>query len=246
MAPIKFEENMKEKLEKRTLEPSSDAWDKLSEKLEVDTKKPFNRTILWLGIAASLVGILFMGNMLFTASETNTSKPVLGDTEINEVEILQKENDLNYDGTLVEIEEAIGKVENISDVKTKSNQAKNKSVSLKKHHFKNASLAKGLIDEKQEETLNNPIITSPSPETELAQANNQERTKNTVTDIDSLLKKAQQNLAKNTNNKNKTIDAQALLQDVEEDIEASFRDKVFETLITGYKKVKTAVVERND
>src|SRR5690606_38633788 len=111
---------------------------------------------------------------------------------------------------------------------------------------KNSTFAEASIDKKLEETVTNSVVESPSPETELAQKDNQERTKNTVTDIDSLLKKAQQNLAKNTHNKNKTIDAQALLQDVEEDIEASFRDKVFETLITGYKKVKTAVVERND
>ena len=34
MAPIKFEEKIKDKLEQRHLKPSADAWDRLSEKLD--------------------------------------------------------------------------------------------------------------------------------------------------------------------------------------------------------------------
>jgi hypothetical protein len=34
MAPVKFEDNIREKLESREIEPSGDAWKRLSERLD--------------------------------------------------------------------------------------------------------------------------------------------------------------------------------------------------------------------
>ena len=42
------------------------------------------------------------------------------------------------------------------------------------------------------------------------------------------------------------IDASDLLQDVEADLDQSFRDKVFKTLKSSYYSVKTAVADRNN
>ena len=47
-------------------------------------------------------------------------------------------------------------------------------------------------------------------------------------------------------NNTRTVDANALLQDVEEDLQQSFRSKVFEALQSGYESVITAVAERNN
>ena len=57
MAPIKFEDNIREKLEGREIEPSSDAWKKLSKRLDENSKKKSNYT-LWYAIAASIIGAL--------------------------------------------------------------------------------------------------------------------------------------------------------------------------------------------
>ena len=43
MAPIKFEENIKDKLEKRTLTPSSESWSKLSERLDAEDNSSKNQ-----------------------------------------------------------------------------------------------------------------------------------------------------------------------------------------------------------
>jgi guanylate kinase len=43
-----------------------------------------------------------------------------------------------------------------------------------------------------------------------------------------------------------TVDANVLLQSVEDDLEQSFRDKVFSAIKSGYETVKTAVAERNN
>jgi len=67
-------------------------------------------------------------------------------------------------------------------------------------------------------------------------------------EIDSLLKKAQKEILSNRiyNEQTRMVDAKALLQDVEEDLQQSFRSKVFEALQSGYESVKTAVAERNN
>jgi len=41
------------------------------------------------------------------------------------------------------------------------------------------------------------------------------------------------------------VDANALLQDVEAELQDSFRTRVFETLKSTFKTVKTAVADRN-
>ena len=84
----------------------------------------------------------------------------------------------------------------------------------------------------------------------VAEIQHLKNTKNLVTDseIDSLLNLAQKDLVneKLFNTTTNTVNADALLEAVEDDIQKSFRTKVFEALKTNYKKVKTAVAERNN
>ena len=75
MAPIKFDEHIKEKLEGRNIQPSNQAWNKLSERLDVHEKNKNHKGYWWLGIAASVIGILFVVSQFFNHDikvETNT------------------------------------------------------------------------------------------------------------------------------------------------------------------------------
>ena len=68
MAPIKLEDNMKERLEERTIEPTMAAWDRISSKLDAEQGSKKNKRMWWLSIAASFVGgaliaILFFQNI---------------------------------------------------------------------------------------------------------------------------------------------------------------------------------------
>ena len=76
------------------------------------------------------------------------------------------------------------------------------------------------------------------------------RANNTVSNsqIDSLLKAASRDLFKDKNLKNnaRVVNAKTLLQDVEEDLGQSFRTRIFESLKGNYKRVKTAVAQRNN
>ena len=72
----------------------------------------------------------------------------------------------------------------------------------------------------------------------------------TVTDaeIEDLLKQAERDILRDRiyNETTRTVDADALLQDVEDDLEQSFRSKVFEGLKSSFKTVKTAVADRKN
>jgi hypothetical protein len=67
-------------------------------------------------------------------------------------------------------------------------------------------------------------------------------------EIDSLLKQAQREILKQQiyDETTRTVNADNLLQDVEMELEQSFRDKVFEALKSSYSSVKTAVAERRN
>ena len=67
-------------------------------------------------------------------------------------------------------------------------------------------------------------------------------------EIDLLLNNAQKDVAliENKNNDRAVVDANSLLEEVEIDLEDSFRNKIFQTIKSSYKTVKTAVAERNN
>ncbi len=61
-----------------------------------------------------------------------------------------------------------------------------------------------------------------------------------------MLLKAQRDINSLKIVKNKKVDATALLNVVESELETSFRDKVFDALGDSFEKVRTAVAERNN
>jgi len=81
MAPIKFEDNLKEKLEHRRLQPSTNAWEKLQNKLETNQTKKSKETYWWLGIAASFIGILIVASVFFNKKDDNTIEQNIVDIE---------------------------------------------------------------------------------------------------------------------------------------------------------------------
>ena len=69
----------------------------------------------------------------------------------------------------------------------------------------------------------------------------------TTAEIETLMAAAQQEIKSNQLFKEGgfEVDATALLQEVETELERSFRDKVFDALGKGFEKIRTAVAERN-
>jgi len=274
MAPIKFEENIREKLQERELQPSKDSWSQLSKKLG-HAPAPKNNRRVWMAVAAGFMGLLLVVSYVLTTGDESESTqladeniitpsevedvieaPKLEDNTINITPVIASEtveNDLNEPS--MEAENKMIPKKDIAAIKVKEDQPQ-KKVATELNPIINKEAIVGVTNELKElpneKTVpsEEDIFVENKVDAVVTAVRQIEELNNAVTaeEINALLTKAQRDIATNrilasSNNK---IDPSALLQDVESEMERSFRDKVFEALGEGYNKVRTAVVERNN
>ncbi len=241
MAPNKFEEHIKEKLDNRALQPSPDAWKALSERLDSQTEKTENKSYYWwVGLAASMVGILLV-TTLFYKNNVDTNPVIVNNPQTIEQNDIEKEfkynvkiRDSNNNAAPVFKKEIINNKEVVV-----ANKGNAQNIELKKETPKLAEVATNELTF-EEQKINDVV----------AQIKTLKDTNLEVTDseIDVLLLKAQKEikLHKLINDTTGVVDARLLLQEVETDIDQSFRSKVFEALKEGLGTVKSAVANRNN
>lgn len=254
MAPIKFEENIKEKLEGRLIKPRSESWSKLSSRLELEPRTKNTKAFWWLSIAASVIGVLFVTKHFVGA---NTNQEPTHNVVINpQIKTIESENkEVNKDA----VKELITEVDNIATTHVLEDYKTNKTVK-KKTKVENyiAEANEEAVVLLKKETVNEELAIAPRvltfEETKIqeiaAQINVLDETETVITDelIEALLEKAQREIILDRLNNDTTgvVNARLLLESVEQDLDASFRDRVFEALKSNYNKVKTAVAQRND
>ena len=287
MAPIKFEENIKDKLEKRSIEPSSEAWSQLSAQLDAHDKKNSRSWFLYIGIAASIVGVLLVTTLFFKSSENQIVSPTLVETEISEpvnqtkqeqhapelsvqenvaVDNISNDEMKNSEGVTTEqqlmtsLKQNKDKVAHISE-ETQISETKKTSITKASSIVDNLKsldtrIALNASNDPKDAVEKTAIATSSLTPEELKvlkvvnqiKALDSDGTAATDEEIETLLKRAERDILKERiyNETTRTVDADALLQDVEDDLDQSFRTKVFEALKSSYNTVKTAVAERNN
>ncbi len=260
MAPIKFEELLKDKLEKRSLSPSSETWSKLSERLDTYEQKSKSPIFWWLSIAAGLLIMITISVQFFGAETSEEVLPQVVEENIS-VEPRKVEHQYsNTKNTIQLVNENSLKDENYESYRAqgsqnlRNKQAQHKSTEQKTQlaendrDFKNPdsttlkeNLTKKFQKENDELLLKNAV-------TEALNKLKTEKTSVTDREIDSLLKFASKELFKEKLQRETTltVDAQVLLMSVQDEMGQSFRSKVFEALMDSYETVKTAVAQRNN
>ncbi|WP_340155378.1 hypothetical protein [uncultured Winogradskyella sp.] len=261
MAPIKFEEKIKDKLEKRTLSPSSEAWSKLSDRLDENEKKSKKPIFWYLSIAAGLLVMMAVSIQFFNNNDSEEILPqiVKEDVikeELNKGKIQPKNNEtIKLVNEEVEAEEKEEMLPTVEDSKRINRKKEVTNSSEPKTQFAEVnSTAKKINVNTLNEGVNNklqPEIDEEIIKNAVAKAMNSLKSENaSVTDreIDSLLKLASKELFKEDlkQESSSMADATQLLESVENEMGQSFRTKVFEALKDSYETVKTAVVQRNN
>jgi len=252
MEADKFERHIKSKLDAREIAPSEAAWQKISKELksEPSTKKP---AYFWLGIAAS-VAVLIGVAVFYLNSGANElpATPELVDTPAKPaIEPLEKTKqaipDSDSDGLVVqEIPEGAAK-----DSETLNTVGDSPKVDFGKDKQEDALVMELNQQESKEvqlpvqasEKLLNKKIAEVVAQVALLEQSSQ------VTDaeVDSLLRNAQEAIFREQLFKpDQSVDAMALLTQVEEELDQSFRDQIFQSLKAGFLKVRTAVADRNN
>ncbi|MFD0835219.1 hypothetical protein ACFQ0I_05550 [Mariniflexile aquimaris] len=233
MEQNKFDEQVKASLENRRLQPSTDAWEKLSNRLDAGAKKKHNNAFWYIGIAASIIGILLVALPIYNTKPVVV--PVIVDTPLEKqikrsevaVEAIQVANDVSKSTKPIE------QVDRVND-NSVLNESETTNVVTKKTVLKQEVL-----------TFEDQKINEVVAKVEDLKSKNQ-----VVTDevIDALLLEAQKQIRfkKSYNNSTGIVDANMLLQEVETDLDQSFRSKVFDAIKASFGTVKTVVAQRND
>lgn len=252
MAPIKFEENLKDRLGKRTINPSDKTWDALSSRLDVDEQKERKTGFQWFAIAASIVGLLCVVYPILkkdittskptTIVDTNKNKTInREDTVILSSQILQEKTTPIAGNNTIEsnIKQSHGKV------KSKPQDPQENVVNKQNEQL----LASKLINEIAiHESLLIDSFSNKMDAHILVSTQKQDHVMGSENNIDSLLSMAREDIVWSALNKNISvpIDHNEILQDVEDDLEESLRDKLLKTVRNGYSSIRAELAERND
>ncbi|WP_282043604.1 hypothetical protein [Winogradskyella flava] len=260
MAPIKFEEQLKDKLEKRSLQPSIESWSKLSERLDTQEKKSKNPWFWWMGIAAGVIIMIAIVVQTFGSKIDDNTTPQIVEEESMELIIEPKQPNLNEvkaielaaenEKTDSEIDENDTKEEvQIINYKSVINKKQKTKTQLASNQESEDNKVERLKDSnKAQQSLVKQTMINKNAVVEALDQLRSETPSVTDREVDSLLKLASKELFKDKLRKetSKTVDANSLLLDVEEEMGQSFRTKVYEALKESYETVKTAVAERNN
>lgn len=245
MAPNKFENHIKKQFEEREIKPSSDAWLKLSDRLdETMIEQPKKRGYFWYAVAACLVGLIIFSAVFFntTTSISESNIQVVED----EQEAIEKIDDFK------KIETQKSTVEVVSSERIPEENRGNSTVKANVEVAEKEELAEQFdppnevqvtLNGASEEIINTKVLQV------LAQVDVLEEDNDALTDaeVDSLLRRAQEEiLTDKLFRSDHSVDAMALLSEVENELDKSFRDQIFDSLKNGFFKVRTAVADRNN
>lgn len=235
MEPNNIENQIREKLNSREIQPSAQAWDRLDAMLTVAEEKKTKRSFFsfkFIGIAASVLVFVTLG--LFYFNQKNIT--IENQNTVVETEI-KKQN----------TEETIPVTENPILVKGQNNEVAVSDEKMTTHNPKletrnsqPTSNEVSIITQNQEEAIVNQEIVSPKQEVKTTK-------KTSMVDVDELLASVEKDRKKETkvSKSNINIDAKSLLSEVDTELDMTFRQRVLNTVNKNYKSVKEAVANRN-
>ena len=226
MEPNKIDNQIREKLNAREIQPSAQAWDRLDAMLTISEEKKPKKGYVWFFVAASTLLFFGLGFFIFSSSETtevNNSIPVV--TTINE--------EMNSTETNKTNEISVKKEQPVL-VQNEVNDSKKQSRFIKS------------VENNQLIKENNIIQENPTP-------NAQRPTPNTYKYLspDDLLAEVQTGEKvipsdkKSISKPRIKVDANSLLTTVEKELDNTYRETTLDKINRKFQDAKSAIVNRN-
>ena len=252
-----MEKEIREKLENRSLTPSRDAWNKLEAKLPpVPVRKNSSTRFYW--IAAVIIVVILLGSAFFGLSGRfpgENELPVVGNDIQNgpvkqpRIKIEQESNTLPEDQYSKNTPAPTTKEEALQETVAEADTPRK----IKKAPVEAFEEKKTVVQTNTEEQISQKSVKNTKMQAEVEnvlqqiQAIHSRKGEVTEAEIDTLIMNAQRKLKKNAQLVSGGIskEAIALLDDVEEELDKSFKDRVFEALKNGFIKVRSAVANRD-
>lgn len=223
MEPNKIENQIREKLNQREIQPSANAWDRLDAMLSVEEQKP-KRNFKWISIAAIFVGFTLIG--IFMMNKENSTENVIPSNPIvleNETEAIQNETTSKIENNFSEVKDEEAVVhQSIKKIEKPSTEINPKKDFLLDNQLKKDEV---IVENQPKESTGKYI----NAESLLAEIETGEKviipgisTKPSV-----------------------KIDANALLSTAEKEVDETFRDKVIQSINKKYNSIKSTLANRN-
>lgn len=225
MAPNKLDNQIREKLNARDIQPSAPAWDRLDAMLAVSEEKKSKKGYGWFFVAASTLLFFGLGFFLFNTNETpkiDNSNPIVT-TNNNEIDSVQINT---IDEFSVETEQSVLVQNAVNYSKTSTN--------------KNSKETNKLTNEENlTKDHSSPIIHHSSPNTYkyvspdelLAEAQTGEKV---ITSDKKIVPKVKMK-----------VDANSLLTTVEKELDDNHRETTLDKLNRKFQDAKSALANRN-
>ena len=261
MEPNKIENQIREKLNSREIQPSAQAWDRLDAMLSVAEEKKTKRSFGWLYIAASILVLATLGMFFFSQKNTEIQPQnnIVG-TEIKKDSVKNPTNVIQSSITVQKQENKIAvAIENKSTISNQQSININQRVSITNQKQSNQNKAQtGVAINQNQKSQTNPAINREKPidylinsdvavkdipkietKKDISTANNK---------LDDFLLAGLDNTATKSVNKKSAVkvDAKSLLSQVDGELELTFREKVINKVAKNYKEVKVALANRNN
>jgi len=246
MEPNNFEKDFREKLNQREIEPSNKAWDRLDAMLAVaEEKEPVKLNSKkskrkWLYIAASFVGFLLVGTLFFNQNKNAVKTPetiVVEKEKQTEAEkesvtepVLNTVDSVKTETAIAEKTSGETGNKNKKSNSETSEQISNKIIKNESNQIAESSIIK---NNQEKQSTNNPTL--------IAETSKQDN-------VDQLLEKAETKILAENAVKSKSkikINSNDLLDQVDGELELSFREKMIAKINKSYQTVKVAVENRN-
>jgi len=243
-----IENQIREKLNSREIQPSDKSWDRLDAMLTVAEEKKTKRSFFsfkYIGIAASVLVFVTLGMFLFNQEE----KVLIPNNEIvttPEVQkpIINKEQFQGEEDKIATISEGHSKISNQKSViKSQqvsiNNQKDNQNPIINRQKEIEFLVAGDVAAVKNIPKVisTEPIIVQPKKE--------QASKKSSYIDVDALLASAEKSNDKKQKTNKINVDVNDLLSNADKEVETNFREKVISKISKNYQEVKTALANRN-
>jgi hypothetical protein len=226
MEPNKLEKQFREQLNSREIKPSEMAWTKLDTMLSA-TEKP-KAKFPWLYVAASFTAFLLIGTAYFNLQEN----PI--ENQKNGVVIQHPVAPKTGSVLLDSVDVLKDKKEYVKHVVQKSVSKRNQTYMLKQ----DSSAVKNNLNQSQ--TTDVSIIDQKTEQEPISSQTN-------AVTVDELFARVDKSARLNKANPNLQVhvNPNQLLQQIDNDLEPSYRQNVFSKVADNFKAVKDAFVNRN-
>ena len=233
----KLEQDFKQKLEQRTIQPTEMAWDRLDAMLSVAEKQKKKPGRKWMYIAASFLALLLVGTFFLNKEKQNIVTNVN-----NTVTETRSERGTTIDTAVKPsvINEPFTEEEAVATT-TSTSAGKASLPSLKSAISKKSDISNTVVVTTNEKASSDIEVTK----IKLGPAKINVDAADLLASVDTPAANEAMAVSAKAKKQSVKVNPSSLLSSVEGELDDSFRGKVLQSVAKNYDKIKTSVASRN-